>query len=193
MVWKRSDSIATVPMSPTDVLRTGILYKKGQGRRWFGRRNWKPRYFILTSNKIMYFTFEGGDQRGELDLSKLTKEDIQVMPADCIKTGKSPSTIWRVSVQVPNRRFVFAANSEYEMNMWVHDLLAIAHSNCNPGVPVRPSLIKEQMAAVVNSMDKNSRESFPPVYQLPRHSFAGYRLRGVRKEMRYSNYATDVY
>ncbi|KDO28231.1 hypothetical protein SPRG_06280 [Saprolegnia parasitica CBS 223.65] len=186
MVWKRSESTATAPMSPNDVIRTGILYKKGQGARWFGRRNWKPRFFQLTATKLVYFTFEGGAQRGELDLTKCKKEDLQVMPADCTKTGKSSSTIWRVAIQVPGRRFIFAANSEYEMNLWVHDLLSVFHSNSHPGVPVRPSLIKEQLASVYKPPSTS-------VSHLPRQSFNGYRLRGVRKEPRGSDFALDVY
>ncbi|ETV97931.1 hypothetical protein H310_09246 [Aphanomyces invadans] len=112
-------------MTEDNVVRTGILYKKGSKTGFFGRRNWKPRYFTLTWNKLSYYLHEGGELKGEIDLRQCTSKDIQVMPEDCKKTGHSASSIWRISVSTPARRLFIAAVSEYEMNEWLEDLMDV--------------------------------------------------------------------
>ncbi|TYZ52938.1 hypothetical protein PybrP1_009173 [[Pythium] brassicae (nom. inval.)] len=111
-------------MSQSDqVLRTGVLFKKGSGAGPFGRRNWKPRYFVLTPSRLRYYTFEDGDLKGEVDLSGCDEGMIEVMPMDSMKTGSSASTIWRIAVNAPERRLLVAAGTEMEMNDWVDKLM----------------------------------------------------------------------
>lgn len=105
------------------VLRTGVLFKKGSGAGPFGRRNWKPRYFVLTASKLQYYTFEDGDLKGEVDLRGCDENVLEVMPADSMKTGSSASTIWRVAINTPSRRLLVAAGTEMEMNDWVDKLV----------------------------------------------------------------------
>ncbi|KAF1327417.1 Pleckstrin homology-like domain, partial [Globisporangium splendens] len=110
-------------MADQQILRTGVLFKKGSGMGPFGRKNWKPRYFVLTPNKLKYFTFEDGDLKGEVDLSGCDDNMIEVMPMDAMKTGSSASTIWRVAINAPERRLLVAAGTEMEMNDWVDKLM----------------------------------------------------------------------
>lgn len=110
-------------MSQDQVLRTGVLFKKGSGNGPFGRKNWKPRYFVLTPTRLKYYTFEDGDLKGEVDLSGCDENMLEVMPADSMKTGSSASTIWRIAINAPGRRLLVAAGTEMEMNDWVDKLV----------------------------------------------------------------------
>lgn len=125
--------------SDSQILRTGVLFKKGSGSGPFGRRNWKPRYFVLTPTRLQYFTFENGELKGELSLQGCDEGMLEVMPADSMKTGSSASTIWRVAINAPERRLLVAAGTEMEMNDWV-DKLVMAF-RLNAGQPlIRASL-----------------------------------------------------
>ncbi|GMF40957.1 unnamed protein product [Phytophthora fragariaefolia] len=110
-------------MSDGQILRTGVLFKKGSGTGPFGRRNWKPRYFVLTPARLQYFTFEDGELKGELSLQGCDEGVLEVMPADSMKTGSSASTIWRIAINAPERRLLVAAGTEMEMNDWVDKLV----------------------------------------------------------------------
>ncbi|RHY27397.1 hypothetical protein DYB32_007815 [Aphanomyces invadans] len=109
-------------------MRSGMLYKKGQKKALLGRANWKLRYIELTPTAISYYTEKGGNLRGVIDLTHCTPRDIQAMPRDCIKTGRSPSTAWRIAITTPVRRFVMAANTPSEMNLWFQDLMQIVQN-----------------------------------------------------------------
>ncbi|KAF0695305.1 Aste57867_13864 [Aphanomyces stellatus] len=156
-------------MEECRVLRSGVLYKKGKKVGLFGRDNWKPRYCVLTWNKLQYFTCEGGALKGEVDMSHLTRDSIAIMPADCKKTGRSASSIWRVAITTPQRRFLIAATTEFEMRDWVGDLLKITARHdtstqvaagdaviCrrHPHAPVRPMLL-ESMDVLAKSNRRN--------------------------------------
>ncbi|KAG6610638.1 Pleckstrin homology-like domain [Phytophthora cinnamomi] len=122
-------------MSDGQILRTGVLFKKGSGTGPFGRKNWKPRYFVLTPARLQYFTFEDGELKGELSLQGCDEGVLEVMPADSMKTGSSASTIWRIAINAPERRLLVAAGTEMEMNDWV-DKLVLAF-RINSGQPVQ--------------------------------------------------------
>ncbi|EGZ11915.1 hypothetical protein PHYSODRAFT_562896 [Phytophthora sojae] len=122
-------------MSDGQILRTGVLFKKGSGTGPFGRKNWKPRYFVLTPARLQYFTFEDGELKGELSLQGCDEGVLEVMPADSMKTGSSASTIWRIAINAPERRLLVAAGTEMEMNDWV-DKLVLAF-RINSGQPMQ--------------------------------------------------------
>ncbi|KAF0684508.1 Aste57867_23507 [Aphanomyces stellatus] len=115
--------------SPCTFRRAGMLYKKGQKHGLFGRANWKQRFVVLTSESLLYFTAPGGTLKGQVDLRQCTLSDIDAMPADAIKTGRSNSSTWRIAIQTPTRRFFIAAKSAKEMREWMKDLLDIARGN----------------------------------------------------------------
>ncbi|CAK4685901.1 hypothetical protein LEN26_002622 [Aphanomyces euteiches] len=104
------------------VLRGGLAFKKGSRRHWWSLSNWKLRYIVLTDTKLSYYTPMKGKIKGSIDLRDCTPRDIQIMPSDCPKTGSSKSSIWRIAIRTPSRRFVMAALSEADMMAWVDAL-----------------------------------------------------------------------
>lgn len=128
------------------VLRTGVLFKKGSGGGPFGRKNWKPRFFVLTPAKLRYYTFEDGDLKGEVSLTGCNEGMLEVMPSDSMKTGSSASTIWRIAINSPDRRLLVAAGTEMEMNDWVDKLVTAFRINSGqPLEPPRESLSAPQL------------------------------------------------
>ncbi|KAF0684509.1 Aste57867_23508 [Aphanomyces stellatus] len=107
------------------VWRTGMLFKKGKKYGLLGRANWKPRFVVLTADALEYYAAPGGALKGKIDLTQCKEGDIEVMPHDCPKTGHSMSTIWRIAIQTPARRFFVAANTAPEMDSWFQDLVEI--------------------------------------------------------------------
>ncbi|CAK4765129.1 unnamed protein product [Aphanomyces euteiches] len=103
----------------SEIVRSGVLYKRGSGEGAFQRRNWKPRYVELTFDRVHYYDYCQGTLKGTIDISLCTLDDIQIMPEDCMKTGKSDSTIWRVAIATPDRRLILSMQTEAEMNSWV--------------------------------------------------------------------------
>ncbi|ETV86440.1 hypothetical protein H257_01635 [Aphanomyces astaci] len=106
-------------------VRTGMLYKKGKRGLVFGRANWKPRFFVLTSKALRYYASATGSLKGVVDLTACGPHDIQAMPQDCPKTGTSSASIWRIAIQTPTRRFFLAAQTSHDMDAWVHDLVEV--------------------------------------------------------------------
>ncbi|ETV91201.1 hypothetical protein H310_14201 [Aphanomyces invadans] len=102
--------------------KTGTLYKKGSGNGFFKRYDWTPRHCILTSTALHYFTCQDGALKGSIDLTECTLQSLEVMPADCPKTGRSVATGWRIAIQTPTQRYFIAAPSERDMHEWLHAL-----------------------------------------------------------------------
>ncbi|RLN56020.1 hypothetical protein BBJ29_007835 [Phytophthora kernoviae] len=140
------------------ILRTGVLFKKGSGTGPFGRKNWKPRYFVLTPSRLQYFTFEDGELKGELNLSGCDEGVLEVMPADSMKTGSSASTIWRVAINAPERRLLVAAGTEMEMNDWV-DKLVMAFRINSGQPPVQRASMPASTGSLVQGNNVNSNPS----------------------------------
>ncbi|KAL4156660.1 hypothetical protein PRNP1_005689 [Phytophthora ramorum] len=145
-------------MSDGQILRTGVLFKKGSGSGPFGRKNWKPRYFVLTPLRLQYFTFEDGELKGELSLQGCDEGVLEVMPADSMKTGSSASTIWRVAINAPERRLLVAAGTEMEMNDWV-DKLVLAF-RINSGQPTQRASMPASVASVDSVASNPSIKDF---------------------------------
>ncbi|KAF0687514.1 Aste57867_20753 [Aphanomyces stellatus] len=100
------------------IVRSGVLFKRGSGVGVFQRRNWKPRYFELSYGSLRYYDYHQGALRGAIDLSFCAADDIQVMPVDCAKTGRSDSTIWRIAINTPARRLLLSMETEADMFSW---------------------------------------------------------------------------
>ncbi|KAG7384485.1 hypothetical protein PHYPSEUDO_002537 [Phytophthora pseudosyringae] len=148
-------------MSDGQILRTGVLFKKGSGTGPFGRKNWKPRYFVLTPARLQYYTFEDGELKGELSLQGCDEGVLEVMPADSMKTGSSASTIWRIAVNAPERRLLVAAGTEMEMNDWV-DKLVMAF-RINSGQPPMQRASMPAPSSASGAMAGNSVNSNPSI------------------------------
>ncbi|KAI9914633.1 hypothetical protein PsorP6_007292 [Peronosclerospora sorghi] len=138
-------------MSDGQILRTGVLFKKGSGTGPFGRKNWKPRYFVLTPSRLQYFTFEDGELKGELSLQGCDEGVLEVMPADSMKTGSSASTIWRVAINAPERRLLVAAGTEMEMNDWVDKLVLAFRINSG-----QPPIQRASMPATSSTLSSSN-------------------------------------
>ncbi|CAK4077798.1 unnamed protein product [Aphanomyces euteiches] len=95
-----SDAVAAAG----DVVRAGLAFKKGSKKGVFGRANWKLRYLVLSSSELCYFKTPSGELKGVIDLTQCTLSEIQIMPIDCLKSGRSTSSIWRVAIRTPARR-----------------------------------------------------------------------------------------
>ncbi|CAK4749645.1 unnamed protein product [Aphanomyces euteiches] len=149
------------------IVRTGVLYKKGKKTGVFGRENWKPRYCVLTRTKLQYYTCEGGTLKGELDLTACSRNSIAIMPNDCKKTGRSASSIWRVAISTPKRRFVIALPTEFEMREWIRDLVDVVmpHEEEQHDNPMDAVIYRRPMAAarvrpsLLGSMDVLSKSN----------------------------------
>ncbi|EEY60198.1 uncharacterized protein PITG_12526 [Phytophthora infestans T30-4] len=143
-------------MSDGQILRTGVLFKKGSGTGPFGRKNWKPRYFVLTPSRLQYFTFEDGELKGELSLQGCDEGVLEVMPADSMKTGSSASTIWRIAINAPERRLLVAAGTEMEMNDWVDKLVMAFRINSGQPPMQRASMPAPSSNSSVAGSNVNS-------------------------------------
>ncbi|KAH9180161.1 hypothetical protein AeNC1_017196 [Aphanomyces euteiches] len=116
--------------SQSPIIKTGVAFKKGSGAGLFHRQNWKQRYLVLTLDALYYYDQEHhGHLKGCIDLSTCDMESLEVMPADCVKTGHSAASEWRVAIQTPDRRFVFAAPCEKDMREWVFALTSVLRAN----------------------------------------------------------------
>lgn len=163
-------------MSHDQVLHTGVLFKKGSGNGPFGRKNWKPRYFVLTPAYLRYYTFQDGDLRGEVDISQCDQSVLEVMPADSMKTGSSASTIWRVAINAPGRRLLVAAGTEMEMNEWV-DKLLIAFQ-INSGKPLAASVLSSNSSVPTSAIDDSQ---CPPIRDFQNFTVSSARRTSVSR------------
>ncbi|KAF0696664.1 Aste57867_12600 [Aphanomyces stellatus] len=109
-------------------VKAGVLFKKGSGQGLFPRRNWKPRHCTLTHDALRYYDCQDGRLKGQIDL---THGDacVDLMPADCPKTGQSAASVWRIAIQTPTRRFFVAAPTEREMHDWAAALALVVKQN----------------------------------------------------------------
>ncbi|KAF0696369.1 Aste57867_12866 [Aphanomyces stellatus] len=110
-------------------LKAGTLFKRGSGEGLLHRRNWKARYFRLTRSTLAYYDHQGGAEKGSINLLGCVCTDLELMPPDCVKTGSSASTNWRMAIHSPGRRFLIAAATEADMLDWAAALHAVFQAN----------------------------------------------------------------
>ncbi|TMW67145.1 hypothetical protein Poli38472_012261 [Pythium oligandrum] len=110
------------------ILHSGVLFKKRTPL--IGPKKWKPRYFVLTSSKLKYYTFQNGKLRGEIDFAHCRPDALEVMPEDARKPGKSSATIWRIALTGVEGRWLMAASTEREMNDWIAKIGGTLRSHC---------------------------------------------------------------
>lgn len=133
-----------------DVIRQGVLFKKGSGDGPLGRKNWKARFFQLTSAELRYFTSEDGKLKGCIDLRGCTESSLQVMPVEDMKTGTSASSIWRVAIESPQRRLLIAAASEREMNNWCSALDSVLKKHRLSKTQVQEAMPTEDLSNFIS-------------------------------------------
>ncbi|KAF0742333.1 hypothetical protein Ae201684P_008819 [Aphanomyces euteiches] len=162
----------TMPASPSGAsgdqsVRSGVLHVTTDG--FLSRWRWKPRFAILTTTKLSFYTFEGGELKLEVNLSECKPADIQVVPVDRVKlTRANGLSIWRVAITVARQRYLIAWSTEYEMNLWVQDLIETAHQRVNPAREMRPSfglppgIVEAYSMELVGSKFRSSIRRPPP-------------------------------
>ncbi|GLE05742.1 hypothetical protein PINS_up014790 [Pythium insidiosum] len=172
-------------MTHDQVLRTGVLFKKGSGNGPFGRKNWKPRYFVLTPKRLQYYTYEEGELKGEVDLTGCNEQSIEVMPADAMKTGSSASTIWRVAINTADRRLIVAAGTELEMNDWVEQFLLAFRINSGHATFPEKVMVATNPVVAGGAITSAAGQDFARNSMTDFHNFAAAR-RSVGGAMRSS-------
>ncbi|CAK4104620.1 unnamed protein product [Aphanomyces euteiches] len=110
-------------------IKSGTLFKKGSGKGFFPRRNWKPRHCVLTMSALNYYDRQDGHLKGSIDLTRCSWDALEIMPCNCPKTGQSASTGWRIAIQTHAHRYFIAATSEREMYDWALALASVITEN----------------------------------------------------------------
>ncbi|KAF0688648.1 Aste57867_19760 [Aphanomyces stellatus] len=123
------------------LVKEGALFKRGGGTSYFGRRNWKRRYFTLTTSDLLYVDACSGKLKGCMDISTCGQDALEIQPDDCPKTGSSDATVWRLAIQAPHRRLFVAAATENEMLAWANAFLKVFKAN-ERDHPAQCTLIK---------------------------------------------------
>jgi hypothetical protein len=92
-------------------VKTGMLHKRGH--QW---KTWKHRFFVLTHSRLLYYTEEGGTQKGEVDFS--ARSEIVVKEA----TVPGSPTAWSFVLELGSYSLEMAAVNEQVMQGWIQDL-----------------------------------------------------------------------
>lgn len=107
----------------SESILSGLLFKRGSGGGIFGRRNWKLRYFVLTSSSLQYYSKQNGRLRGTLSLAGCEKYSIDMMPVESLQLKHCAGVSkWRLAIHTPERRLLLAACTETEMKTWATKL-----------------------------------------------------------------------
>ena len=110
------------------VAATGWLFKKGQGKGFLSRKNWKKRYFVLEGKQLRYFTKcsakgEGVGLKGEMVI--MGNSILPIKKADGAKNNFRFDVIQRHPVtRVINLR----AETEAEENKWIAAVATLTSS-----------------------------------------------------------------
>lgn len=131
-------------MSREKLVHSGVLFKKGAGGGVFGRRNWKLRYFVLTTTKLQYYTAPNGRLKGEISLSGCEQFKIELMPAESMRWHHTAVSKWRLALNTPERRLLLSACTEAEMKVWAQKL-ALAFWNYQREYPASAAAKSEKV------------------------------------------------
>ncbi|KAB0798318.1 hypothetical protein PPYR_09311 [Photinus pyralis] len=118
-----SSNIQTVTVDTPVILKEGAMIKRAQGRKRFGRKNFKQRYFKLTTHDLSYSKTKGREALCQIPLSnilaveKLTERSFKM------------KNMFQI-VQPERALYVQAANCVEEKE-WIDLLTKICHTNSN--------------------------------------------------------------
>lgn len=121
LIWLRSNAlespVAAVakPIAPDAVIKTGFLTKKGGVRR-----NWKRRWFQLTSLAIKYF--ESSD-------ALILKGTIVVAGITSVSVAQHPVRGPLIEVHTPTRVFNFIGSTPTETEQWKVAIISALNSS----------------------------------------------------------------
>eukprot|EP00474_Spongospora_subterranea_P001933 CRZ02391.1 hypothetical protein [Spongospora subterranea] len=119
---------------PSSEQRCSILYKRSRKRSFLKNREWKPRLWILTGQRLLYFKGTQIRARGVLSLSLIDNIVSIGTDIDHDVNDRTGDTTGQFTIQYGDKIFELRASSHAEMCVWVdHICLNMANvlSGCN--------------------------------------------------------------
>ncbi|EEB14485.1 Ras GTPase-activating protein, putative [Pediculus humanus corporis] len=106
------------------VLKEGIMVKRAQGRKRFGRKNFKQRYFRLTTQDLSYSKAKGKEPLCCIPLSQILA--VERLNEDSFKM----KNMFQI-IQSERRMLYVQANNCVEEKEWIDILTKICQTNTN--------------------------------------------------------------
>ncbi|KAF0706253.1 hypothetical protein AaE_014211 [Aphanomyces astaci] len=103
------------------VVHSGLLYKQGRVMR-----NWKLRHVTLTPVALTYYSSEGGELKGTVDIRCCVPSSLEFLAPSRLDFG---SVRHRLAIHTPARRLMLAAASVQDKNAWAFALLTLFKAN----------------------------------------------------------------
>ncbi|XP_066601129.1 ras GTPase-activating protein 3 isoform X2 [Prorops nasuta] len=113
------------------VLKEGIMIKRAQGRKRFGRKNFKQRYFRLTTQDLTYSKTKGKDPLCKIPLEEILA--VERLHEDSFKMKNM------FQIVQPQRALYIQAGNCVEEKEWIDILTKICHTNSNRLEKYHPS------------------------------------------------------
>ncbi|XP_046990174.1 GTPase-activating protein isoform X1 [Schistocerca americana] len=105
------------------VLKEGVMIKRAQGRKRFGRKNFKQRYFRLTTQDLTYSKTKGKEPLCSIPLDKILA--VERLQEDSFKMKNM------FQIVQPERALYIQANNCVEEKEWIDILTKICQRNSN--------------------------------------------------------------
>ncbi|XP_021930009.1 GTPase-activating protein isoform X2 [Zootermopsis nevadensis] len=105
------------------VLKEGVMIKRAQGRKRFGRKNFKQRYFRLTTQDLTYSKTKGKEPLCCIPLDQILA--VERLQEDSFKMKNM------FQIVQPERALYIQANNCVEEKEWIDILTKICQTNAN--------------------------------------------------------------
>ncbi|XP_026276924.1 GTPase-activating protein [Frankliniella occidentalis] len=113
------------------VLKEGVMIKRAQGRKRFGRKNFKQRYFRLTTQDLTYSKNKGKEPLCCIPLNQILA--VEKLQEDSFKKN------YMFQIVQPERALYIQANNCVEEKEWIDILTKICQTNANRLSSYHPS------------------------------------------------------
>ncbi|KAK2583080.1 hypothetical protein KPH14_009111 [Odynerus spinipes] len=113
------------------VLKEGVMIKRAQGRKRFGRKNFKQRYFRLTTQDLTYSKTKGKEPLCRIPLEEILA--VERLHEDSFKMKNM------FQIVQPQRALYVQAGNCVEEKEWIDILTKICHTNSNRLEKYHPS------------------------------------------------------
>lgn len=131
----------------------GIAEKKGNGQSFFGRRNWKRRYFTIDDQYFTYCTKKGGKRKGFCQSSKLVRPQIRDF---------SGSPFYYLSFMMEKREIFLRFEDKRERDNWfeaisvISDGKSVAECSCIADNIIADPLevLNKRDSSIINRLSK---------------------------------------
>mmetsp|Transcript_31749 Transcript_31749/g.49677 ORF Transcript_31749/g.49677 Transcript_31749/m.49677 type:complete len:594 (-) Transcript_31749:28-1809(-) len=151
---------------PGAVIQQGWLHKKGGGKSLGGRANWTKRWFVLSKQKLDYYTDE---KLSVLKGSVWIDDELLNYSGFKIEIERDKKHTFVMSL--PNRQFEMQASNDGEMNSWIQILNETINSQ-KPGAKQQQQLQQQQRQQqenkrTVSQQNLGKQQSSPYLSPLP--------------------------